>query len=79
MGFFQVGHENQELKVLLSRRDADMARLRETRDQQLAELNERKQKDGIKWASLQEFKSLVASQAVRLFPPKWSHIKFTVA
>ncbi|KAF9051164.1 BRE1-domain-containing protein [Hymenopellis radicata] len=53
----------QDMKVALSRRDTDIARLREARDQQQAELHERKQKDTVKMTSLQEFKTLAESRA----------------
>lgn len=52
---------------MLARRDADLTRLREIRDQQIAELNERKQKDAVKLNSLDEYRRLVRSQTVRLF------------
>ncbi len=52
------------MKAALSRRDTDIARLREIRDQQLAELHERKQKDAGKMTSTQEFKALAESRAV---------------
>ncbi|KAF8919838.1 BRE1 E3 ubiquitin ligase-domain-containing protein [Mucidula mucida] len=53
----------QDMKAALSRRDTDIARLREIRDQQLAELHERKQKDAGKMTSTQEFKALAESRA----------------
>ncbi|KAF8894030.1 hypothetical protein BD779DRAFT_1797962 [Infundibulicybe gibba] len=55
-----------DLKSMLAKRDTDNSRLREQRDQQLSELNERKQKDQVKMASLQEFKSLAESRSERI-------------
>lgn len=49
---------------MLAKRDSENVRLREQREQQGAELNERRQKDSIKSASLQEYKLLVESNAV---------------
>ena len=49
---------------MLAKRDSENARLREQREQQGAELNERKQKDAIKFASIQEYKSLLESNSV---------------
>lgn len=54
----------QELKLGISRRDIDISRLREIRDQQQAELNERRQKD-MKLTSLEEFKKLAHTRGVR--------------
>lgn len=51
---------------MLSKRDAENARLREQRDQQLTELNERKQKEHVKLSSLNEFKSLAESRGASL-------------
>ena len=51
---------------MLSKRDLENARLREQREQQSAELNERKQKDAVKLASIQEYKSLLESNSVNL-------------
>lgn len=56
----------QELKTLLSKRDADNLRLRETRDQYGAELAERKAKDSVKLQSLQELKDLAESRSERI-------------
>ena len=56
-----------ELKTMLSKRDNENARLREQRDQQLSELNERRQKETVKLASVNEFKSLAESRGARLF------------
>jgi len=49
---------------MLAKRDSENARLREQREQQSAELNERKQKDAVKYASIQEYKSLLESNSV---------------
>ncbi|CAA7261702.1 unnamed protein product [Cyclocybe aegerita] len=56
----------QELKNMLAKRDADNTRLREQRDQQHAELVERRHKDQVKFASLQEYKSLCESNMERI-------------
>ncbi|KAK0461262.1 uncharacterized protein EV420DRAFT_1531170 [Desarmillaria tabescens] len=48
----------QELRAMITRKDTDISRLREIRDQQQAELNERKQKDATKIASLEQYKAL---------------------
>ncbi|KAF8200665.1 BRE1 E3 ubiquitin ligase-domain-containing protein [Pholiota molesta] len=56
----------QEYKAMLAKRDADNARLREQREQLNAELIERRQKDSMKHASLQEYKSLVDSNSERI-------------
>jgi E3 ubiquitin-protein ligase BRE1 len=53
------------LKELLARRDSDIGRLREARDQFNAELTERRSRDNLKIASQNELKSLTASQSVR--------------
>ncbi|KAG6837509.1 hypothetical protein H0H93_008434 [Arthromyces matolae] len=49
---------NQELKVMLGKRDAENSRLREQREQQTAELMERKHQDIVKMTSLREMKAL---------------------
>jgi hypothetical protein len=49
---------------MLAKRDLENARLREQREQQSAELNERKQKEAVKFASAQEYKSLLESNSV---------------
>lgn len=54
------------MKSLLSKRESDVVRLREQRDQQHAELNERKQKDSVKQYSKQELRNLAESHAVSL-------------
>ncbi|KAI6026328.1 hypothetical protein BKA83DRAFT_4241880 [Pisolithus microcarpus] len=56
----------QELKTLLSKRDADNLRVRETRDQYGAELAERKAKDSVKLQSFQEVKDLAESRSERI-------------
>ncbi|KAF8904461.1 hypothetical protein CPB84DRAFT_1845408 [Gymnopilus junonius] len=48
----------QDLKNMLAKRDAENARIREQREQQGAELNERRHKDSLKIAALQEYKLL---------------------
>lgn len=58
--------EIHDLKAIIAKRDADLSRLRDLRDQQLAELNERKQKDIAKMASVQEFRTLTNSQSERI-------------
>jgi hypothetical protein len=55
---------NQELKAMLAKRDAENVRLRDQREQQASELNERKHKDSVKLASLQELKALAESRSV---------------
>ncbi|KAK0212838.1 hypothetical protein DFS33DRAFT_1284803 [Desarmillaria ectypa] len=52
------GQQVQELRAMIARKDTDISRLREIRDQQQAELNERKQKDATKMASLEQYKAL---------------------
>lgn len=52
------------MRALLSKRESDVVRLREQRDQQHAELNERKQKDSVKQHSKQELRMLAESHAV---------------
>ena len=48
---------------MVQKRDAEIARLRDQRDQQMSELNERKQKDHVKIASLNEFKALAETRS----------------
>ncbi|KAH9485124.1 E3 ubiquitin-protein ligase BRE1 [Psilocybe cubensis] len=55
-----------ELKAMLAKRDSENVRLREQREQQGAELNERRQKDSIRSSSLQEYKLLVESNSERI-------------
>lgn len=50
------------MKATIVKRDTEIMRLREQRDQHMAELNERKQKDAVKMESLQEFKTLAESR-----------------
>ncbi|KAJ7594298.1 hypothetical protein C8J56DRAFT_926412 [Mycena floridula] len=61
-----LAQEVTELKAMLARRDNDINRIRETRDQQQVEINERKQRETVKMSSLNEFKTLLASQADRI-------------
>ncbi len=49
---------------MVAKRDHDIIRLRESRDQQIAELNERRQKDHVKMQSLQEMKAVVEARSV---------------
>jgi len=48
---------------MLAKRDAENVRLRDQREQQASELNERKHKDSVKLASLQELKALAESRS----------------
>jgi hypothetical protein len=48
---------------MITKRDVENARLRDQREQQAAELNERKHKDNVKLASLQELKALAESRS----------------
>ncbi|KAH7929827.1 BRE1-domain-containing protein [Leucogyrophana mollusca] len=57
---------NQELKAMLAKRDSDNLRLRDLREQQGAELQERKQRDSLKTTSLQELKTLAESRSERI-------------
>ncbi|KAJ7045767.1 BRE1 E3 ubiquitin ligase-domain-containing protein [Mycena alexandri] len=57
---------NQELKTLIGKRDTENTRLRDQREQLAAELNERKQKDGIKMASAKELESLAEARSARI-------------
>ncbi|KAI0819960.1 BRE1-domain-containing protein [Trametes gibbosa] len=56
----------QEMKAMLSKRDAELARIREQRDQHHAELHERRAKDAVKTSSLAEFTSLAETRAARI-------------
>ncbi|KAG1729215.1 uncharacterized protein EDB91DRAFT_817319 [Suillus paluster] len=56
---------NQELKVLLAKRDADLTRLRDQRELLHAELNELRSRENIKYQSSRELKALAESRAVR--------------
>jgi E3 ubiquitin-protein ligase BRE1 len=55
---------NQELRTQIAKRDSDLSRLRDQREQQAAELNERKHKDSVKLTSLQELKQLAEARSV---------------
>lgn len=57
-------HTITEMKAVLAKKDADNARLREQRDQQLAELIERRHKEQVKWQALNESKQLSESRSV---------------
>lgn len=57
-----------ELKAMLAKRDTENTRLREQREQQAAELNERKHKDSVKIASFQEMKALADSRSASRLP-----------
>ncbi|KAI0733141.1 BRE1-domain-containing protein [Fomitopsis betulina] len=59
-------HTVAEMKAVLAKRDADNSRLREQRDQQLAELTERRHKEQVKWQSLNEYKQLSESRSERI-------------
>lgn len=56
---------NQELKLVLAKRDADLTRLRDQREQLNAELNELRSRENIKYQSLRELKALAESRSVR--------------
>ncbi|KAH7911989.1 BRE1 E3 ubiquitin ligase-domain-containing protein [Hygrophoropsis aurantiaca] len=56
----------QELKTMLAKRDSDNSRLRDVREQQAAEIQERRQRDSHKTASLHEFKTLAESRSERI-------------
>ncbi|TFK25168.1 hypothetical protein FA15DRAFT_367027 [Coprinopsis marcescibilis] len=56
----------QEMKTQLGKRDADIARLREQRDQLNADLTERKHKESVKMNSYNEYKNLVESRGERI-------------
>lgn len=49
---------------MVLKRDNENSRLREQRDQLNAELNERKNKDSVRWHSVQELHKLVDQQTV---------------
>ncbi|KAG6831681.1 hypothetical protein H0H92_008324 [Tricholoma furcatifolium] len=57
---------NQELKSMLSKRDAENSRLRDQREQHTSELLERKQLDSVKLASYREIKALNESRLERI-------------
>lgn len=48
---------------MVLKRDAENTRLRDQREQQAAELNERKQKDGVKLASTKELQALAEARS----------------
>lgn len=54
-----------DLSYKIEEKNEENARLRMQRNQFQAEVNERKAKDSIKFASLQEYKSLLESNSVR--------------
>ncbi|KAI9060257.1 BRE1-domain-containing protein [Trametes sanguinea] len=56
----------QELKAMISKRDNDILRLRDQRDQYHAELHERRAKDSVKMNSLTELKALAEARAERI-------------
>jgi len=55
----------QRLEEAITKRDVENARLREQREQQNAELVERRQGDFAKFASIQEYKTLLETNSVR--------------
>lgn len=59
------GQTIHELSYKLEEKVEENARLRIQRNQLQAEVNERKAKDSVKFASLQEYKSLLESNSVR--------------
>jgi len=56
----------EELRSQFARKEADNQRLRDQREQLTAEVNERKHKDNVKMASLDELKGLAESRSVSL-------------
>lgn len=56
----------QEMQLWLTKRDNENLRLREQRDQLMAELNERKHKEGVKLQSTAELKALLDSRSVSI-------------
>jgi E3 ubiquitin-protein ligase BRE1 len=54
----------EELRAQFARKEADNLRLRDQREQLTSEVNERKHKDNIKMASLEELKGLAESRSV---------------
>ncbi|KAF7792349.1 hypothetical protein EIP86_003385 [Pleurotus ostreatoroseus] len=56
----------QELQLWLTKRDNENLRLREQRDQLMAELNERKHREGVKLQSTGELKALLDSRSERI-------------
>ncbi|KZT26692.1 hypothetical protein NEOLEDRAFT_1155451 [Neolentinus lepideus HHB14362 ss-1] len=65
-GIAQAAKVQQEYQALLAKRDADLVRLREQRDQQGAELSERKHRDSVKMAALAEYKNLAHTRSERI-------------
>jgi len=59
---------NAILKDHCEKRDLENNRLREQRDQAIAELTERRQKDAIKMESLEEQRRLTQQQIVSILP-----------
>ncbi|KAG2079213.1 BRE1-domain-containing protein [Suillus decipiens] len=57
---------NQELKVVLAKRDADLTRLRDQRELLHAELNELRSRENIKYQSSRELKALAESRAEKI-------------
>ena len=55
---------------MLTKRDAESARLRELRDQCQSEINERKMKEQTRLASVLEFKALAENRAVCTATPQ---------
>ncbi|KIL65947.1 hypothetical protein M378DRAFT_449286 [Amanita muscaria Koide BX008] len=66
MGRVASNQSIQELKTMLSKREVDNARLRDQREQLNAEVLERKQKESVKYASMQECKTLAESRSERI-------------
>ena len=56
----------EDLKAQLGRKEAETLRLRDQREQQTSELNERKHKDSVKLASLNELKALSTARSVSI-------------
>ena len=56
--------KGEELRAQIASRDKDIARIREQRDQHLSDLNEYKQKCGVKLQSIQEYKTLAEARSV---------------
>lgn len=54
----------EEFKVQLTRKETENIRLRDQREQQTSEMNERKHKESVKIASLNEMRSLAESRSV---------------
>ncbi|KAK1218814.1 E3 ubiquitin-protein ligase bre1 [Marasmius sp. AFHP31] len=62
----ETNQEINDLKNILAQRDTNLARIRENRDQQGAELHERKVKESARVSSCEENKALAASRAERI-------------